>query len=230
MQWVLFDCFNTLIDDFEADGSIDGLDTIAHLPVAAGLYPSISSFRSAYSAARALNWWQSNSEVHFPVRLREVFIRDARVSCAAAEQMTDEMLDEFARSYPGSLRLTLGVEAMLQAWSRHCRLAVVSNFFMPDWPQKMLEQVGLGDYFEFVIDSAAVGAKKPEPEIYQAALQRVAVDPAQVLFVGDDYHRDVLAPRTHGMQARHVCRHGVRPGIEPSPEASAIKHWDEFRP
>ena len=94
----------------------------------------------------------------------------------------------------------------------------------------MLEQVGLGDYFEFVIDSAAVGAKKPEPEIYQAALQRVAVDPAQVLFVGDDYHRDVLAPRTHGMQARHVCRHGVRPGIEPSPEASAIKHWDEFRP
>ena len=94
----------------------------------------------------------------------------------------------------------------------------------------MLEYHGLGDYFEFVIDSAALGAKKPESEIYQAALQRVGVDPAEVLFVGDDYQRDVVAPRTHGMQARHVCRHGVRPGIDPSPEDNAIKHWDAFRP
>ncbi|MDC0174098.1 hypothetical protein OAI54_00730, partial [Pseudomonadales bacterium] len=64
---MLFDCFNTLIDDFDASGSIDGLETIAHLPVAAGLFPSVSKFRSAYTAARAVNWWQSDSEVHFEV-------------------------------------------------------------------------------------------------------------------------------------------------------------------
>ena len=230
MQWVLFDCFNTLIDDFDASGSIDGLETIAHLPVAAGLFPSVSKFRSAYTAARAVNWWQSDSEVHFEVRLREVFIRQGRAGTASADRLVSEMLDLFAQTYPASVRLTPGVEAMLQAWSTGAKLAVVSNFFMPEWPQKMLEYHRLGDYFEFVIDSAALGAKKPESEIYQAALQRVGVDPAEVLFVGDDYQRDVVAPRTHGMQARHVCRHGVRPGIDPSPEDNAIKHWDAFRP
>ena len=61
MQWVFFDCFNTLVDDFDAEGAIDGLETIAHLPVAAGLFESQAAFRSAYRTARQYNWWQTNS-------------------------------------------------------------------------------------------------------------------------------------------------------------------------
>jgi HAD superfamily hydrolase (TIGR01549 family) len=230
MQWVFFDCFNTLVDDFDAEGAIDGLETIAHLPVEAGLFESEAAFRSAYRAARQYNWWQTDSEVHFDVRLHAVFCRSGGMDAATATVLVKQMLEVFAATYPASLRLTREVEPMLQRWSKVANLAVVSNFFLPGWPQQVLAEFGLGQYFQFVIDSAAVGAKKPEPGIYQAALAQAAVAPAEVLFIGDDYERDVLMPRQLGMQARHVCRWADRPGVVASPDADAIRHWDDFQP
>ena len=235
MQWVFFDCFNTLVDDFDARGAIDGLETIAHLPVEAGLYASQDEFRSAYRAARQHNWWQTASEVHFDVRLHAVLSRNAAADGDTADGDTatllvKQMLDVFAATYPATLRLTKAVEPMLQRWSEVANLGVVSNFCLPGWPQQVLAQFGLDHYFQFVIDSAALGAKKPEPLIYAAALARAATTAAQVLFVGDDYERDVLMPRQLGMVARHVCRQADRPGVVVSPEADAIRHWDEFVP
>ncbi|MFT4633533.1 MAG: HAD superfamily hydrolase (TIGR01549 family) [Candidatus Pseudothioglobus sp.] len=229
MDWVFFDCFNTLIDDFDSQGTIDGLETIAHLPVEAGIFPTAEAFREAFRDARAVNWWRPESEVHLAVRLHAVLSRLGGVDATAADRLVDQMMTAFEATYPATLRLTPRVQEMLEHWSKVARLAVVSNFFLPGWPQQVLEAHGLGRYFEFVVDSAVIGAKKPEPEIYLEALRLAGVGADKVLFVGDDYQRDVLAPRSHGMQARHVCRFGDRPGTVVSPEMNAVRHWDEFR-
>jgi HAD superfamily hydrolase (TIGR01549 family) len=229
MDWVFFDCFNTLIDDFDSQGTIDGLETIAYLPVEAGVFDTAVAFREAFREARAVNWWRPDSEVHLAVRLQEVLVRRGGMEAPAAVGLVDEMLAAFEVTYPATLRLTPRVQEMLEHWAAVARLAVVSNFFMPGWPQQVLETHGLGQYFEFVIDSAAIGAKKPEPKIYREALRLAGVAPGNVLFVGDDYQRDVVAPREYGMQARHLCRFGHRPGTAPSPDSDPIRHWDEFR-
>jgi putative hydrolase of the HAD superfamily len=229
MDWVFFDCFNTLIDDFDSQGTIDGLETIAHLPVEAGVFATAEAFREAFREARTVNWWRPESEVHLAVRLHEMLVRREGMDLTSSVNLVDQMMVAFDATYPATLRLTPRVEEMLEYWAKVARLAVVSNFFMPGWPQQVLEANGLGKYFEFVVDSAMIGAKKPEPKIYLEALRLAGVTPAKVLFIGDDYQRDVVAPRMHGMQARHVCRFGDRPGTARSPETDAIRHWDEFR-
>ena len=161
-NWILFDCFNTLIDDFDQSGSIDGLETIQHLPVEAGVFRSAQEFRTAYNQAREVNWWQDSSEVHLGARLQALFRRQTKIPEDEIAVLVERMLDLFSLTYIDTIRLTSGVEAKLQAWSPIANLGVVSNFFLPGWPKKFLDQLDLGHYFEFVIDSAEVNSKKPE--------------------------------------------------------------------
>ena len=144
MDWVFFDCFNTLIDDFDSQGTIDGLETIAYLPVNAGVFDTAVAFREAVREARAVNWWRPESEVHLAVRLQEVLVRRGGMEATAAVRLVDEMLVAFEVTYPATLRLTPRVQEMLEHWAGVARLAVVSNFFMPGWPQQVLETHGLG--------------------------------------------------------------------------------------
>ena len=74
-----------------------------------------------------------------------------------------------------------------------------------------------------------VNEAAPEP-VAAKAIEKTAVEPSKITFVGDDFHRDVARPREFGMNARHYCRFGERPGVSKSPEAMPIKHWDSFRP
>jgi epoxide hydrolase-like predicted phosphatase len=41
------------------------------------------------------------------------------------------------------------------------------------------------ELFTVVVDSSEVGVRKPEPEIYRALIQRLGLEPAEILFVDD---------------------------------------------
>ena len=61
-----------------------------------------------------------------------------------------------------------------------------------------------GGLFEVVIDSAYVGCRKPEPEIYQLAMNMLGLkDPSEVLFV-DDFEWNVAGAEAVGMVGLHV--------------------------
>jgi putative hydrolase of the HAD superfamily len=79
------------------------------------------------------------------------------------------------------------------------RLGVVSN--SDGRVETALEAAGLRDYFDVVVDSALVGAEKPDPMIFRAALDALDVDPADALYVGDLYEVDVVGARAAGMDA-----------------------------
>jgi HAD superfamily hydrolase (TIGR01509 family) len=60
----------------------------------------------------------------------------------------------------------------------------------------------IDELFEVVVDSAFVGCRKPEPEIYEIALQRIGAPAADCLFV-DDVEVNCDAARKLGMTAVH---------------------------
>ena len=53
-----------------------------------------------------------------------------------------------------------------------------------------------------VVTSAAVGARKPDPAIFAAALELAGCDPAEALHVGDTPAEDVAGARAAGIEAR----------------------------
>ena len=79
------------------------------------------------------------------------------------------------------------------------RLAVISN--ADGRVEGLIEDAGIRDRFEFVMDSEMEGVEKPDPEIFLRACRRMGVDPAESLYVGDLYPVDVLGARKAGLQA-----------------------------
>ena len=56
--------------------------------------------------------------------------------------------------------------------------------------------------FDTVVSSAWAGARKPHPRIYRYLLEQAALDPDDVLFVGDTWAPDVEGPLRGGHDAR----------------------------
>lgn len=60
--------------------------------------------------------------------------------------------------------------------------------------------IPVDELFDFVVDSSSVGVRKPDPRIFELALQQLAdVAPHEVVFL-DDYQANVDAARALGLQ------------------------------
>lgn len=84
---------------------------------------------------------------------------------------------------------------------RGLQTGVVANSW-PD-PARVLradaEVLGLAAHLDAMVFSGDVGHRKPAPEIYLRACEELRVDPAQVVFVGDDLEQDVQGASRLGM-------------------------------
>jgi putative hydrolase of the HAD superfamily len=78
-------------------------------------------------------------------------------------------------------------------------LAVISN--ADGRVEGLIEEAGIRDRFEFVLDSELEGVEKPDPEIFLRACHRMGVDPGDSLYVGDLYPVDVLGSQKAGLRA-----------------------------
>ncbi len=92
------------------------------------------------------------------------------------------------------------------------------------WTIKQAEKLvrlGLVPYLDpkAVFISDQIGISKPNPKLYQAALQDLGLEPHEVMYVGDNPEHDVAPPQSLGMiavWARRAAKHGLEgTGIEP---------------
>lgn len=99
----------------------------------------------------------------------------------------EAVYNHFAK--PGVWMAYEDVHPTLQALrSRGLNLGVISNFDRRLHP--ILQELGLSTYFNTVTLSSEVGSDKPDPQIFQAALRAMQVNPAEAVHVGDDPHKD----------------------------------------
>jgi putative hydrolase of the HAD superfamily len=72
-----------------------------------------------------------------------------------------------------------------------------------EWEPLWRAKLPVDEIFEVVVDSAWVGMRKPDPEIYRLTLERLGgVAPERSLFV-DDNERNVETARELGMHGVH---------------------------
>jgi putative hydrolase of the HAD superfamily len=94
------------------------------------------------------------------------------------------------------------IDASLMAYIRDLhqryRTGIISNA-MSSARGLVLERWGMGDAFDHLTFSSEVGVMKPDPRIYQHALQGLGVQPAEAVFI-DDFLRNVDGARAVGMQ------------------------------
>ena len=107
----------------------------------------------------------------------------------------DRLVDGFCSKTERTLRRNALLLARLK---ERYRLGVVSNFYGN--VATLCEEAGLSDHLEVILDSTCVGLSKPDPEIFRLALKQIKAGPAEVIFVGDSFERDIIPARNVGMK------------------------------
>ena len=87
------------------------------------------------------------------------------------------------------------------------RLVVVSNWDVS--LDEVLDRLGLAPMLDGVVTSAAVGVRKPSPEIFEHALALAGVTAHDAVHVGDSLAEDVAGARAAGIEAVLIKRDGA---------------------
>ena len=208
IKTLFFDAAGTLVHLAEPPGA-----TYARIAARYGLETEAEAMNRAFRAA----WKSSPAPVHPEGQAPEDDDRGwwralvAKSFAAAlgrplAEAELGPLFEELYASFaqPSAWRVHEDVLPVLQAVQGRCRLFVLSNF------DKRLRTIlaghGLDPWFEGMIISSEVGASKPHPRIFQAALRMAGARPEECLHVGDDARADVEGATAAGMQAYLVER------------------------
>jgi putative hydrolase of the HAD superfamily len=90
------------------------------------------------------------------------------------------------------------VEYLRRVRERGFRLALLTNN-VREWEPRWRRMVPVDELFDVVVDSAFVGMRKPEPEIYALTLERLGVAGDECVFV-DDIEVNCQVARELGMR------------------------------
>lgn len=88
-------------------------------------------------------------------------------------------------------------------------LGVISNF--EEWLERLLESLGVSRFFPVRVISGVEGIEKPDPRIFEIALERAGVAAAESVYVGDHPFFDVEAAAVAGMLPVLIDRRGRYP-------------------
>jgi putative hydrolase of the HAD superfamily len=86
------------------------------------------------------------------------------------------------------------------------RIGLISNF--EGWLEELLVELQLGDIFEVSVISGLVGVEKPDPRIYEIALDKARTAPGAAVHVGDSKRLDAEPAAAVGMRAVLLDRSG----------------------
>lgn len=81
------------------------------------------------------------------------------------------------------------------------RLGLISNASDEANVQRLIDTAGLRRWFDPILVSAALGIRKPNPRIFEMALEAWGTPPEAVVVVGDTLGADVLGAQLTGMRS-----------------------------
>jgi len=116
-------------------------------------------------------------------------------------------------------------EVLTELKRKSIGLGVVSNWDCT--ARDILSSAGLIDFFDHLIISCEVDCRKPDPRIFNLALQTAAVGARQCLYVGDNYYDDAVGSRKVGMNALIINRFGSL-GIEEIDDCPIINRLSDI--
>jgi putative hydrolase of the HAD superfamily len=122
---------------------------------------------------------------------------------AALPEILTRILERHRREHLWNWPDPAAAEVFAKLKNRGYRLGVISN--SDGSIERSMKKFGFAPFFECMIDSHVVGIEKPDPRIFELALQQLGLPrvrglPAErCVYVGDNYDRDVIGARRAGL-------------------------------
>jgi len=122
-----------------------------------------------------------------------------QIKAVAAEEGLDIELAEMFGSMGGSSIRADMVDKAIQLRAGGYRTALITNN-IKEFSDGWRAMIPVDDMFEVIVDSSAVGMRKPDPRIYQMTLDQLGVAPDRSVFL-DDAPGNIAAAKALGMAA-----------------------------
>lgn len=100
---------------------------------------------------------------------------------------------------------TDATEVLSEIREREYATALVTNFDHYPYVRDLIPRLGNGEMFDEIVISSEVGFDKPQPEIFQVALQRLGVEPGATVHIGDD-DVDINGANAAGIRPVRIVR------------------------
>jgi putative hydrolase of the HAD superfamily len=126
-----------------------------------------------------------------------VLLESAGVEAARAAPIVDQLEASHAEDQLWRVEIDGTATALAALRARGLVTGVVSN--ADGRVEAVLRRLGLAPHLDLVVDSHLEGVEKPDPEIFQRALDRLSLSAPRTLYVGDIYSIDVLGARAAGL-------------------------------
>jgi putative hydrolase of the HAD superfamily len=143
--------------------------------------------------------WQRHPELaHNVTALRRVLLEELQRDAGYSEEDAREGAGAaFAAFIAERQRVELYSDALhvLEALARDYRLGALTN------GNADVYKTDAGEYCDFAFLAEEVGASKPAPALFEAALAHTGARASEVVHVGDNPEHDVLGARRAGMRA-----------------------------
>ena len=141
-------------------------------------------------------------EVEYPAQVRRLL---GEFDVEVDDEALAGFLEAEHAAWAPARQLAGSTHALLEALrDRGLLLGLVSNAFdPPDLLHRDLEQLGVTERLDVAVFSSEIGRRKPDPAIFEHALNAIGVDPGDTLFVGDNLANDIAGAAALGM---HTCQ------------------------
>ena len=224
LRAVLFDWGHTLMDfvwddDYVAAGIRAGLAAVGAPAEAA------EAVTTRYAAEARLHDWEVPEEVEYAPLVRAML---SEVGVDLHDDQLDIYLQAEHEAWAPARRPTALSQSLLDAiHERRLMTGLVSN----TWESRRLllsdlDEQGLRTRLDAIVFSSDLGVRKPRPEIFGRALDELAVEPQDALFVGDRLGADIQGARGVGMRTVQAMWYRAEEADGIEPDFRAFTHFD----
>ncbi len=153
------------------------------------------------------NIWNKNNEVTHLDQIRFIL----KAASKGAIRMREEWVEDLSSAYVSAILevppyLNPDARKVLQSLKEQgklvgliCNVGLTPGFGI----RRFLTKKDIVKYFDLMLFSDEVGFRKPNPEIFRLAAQRLKVEPYETVHVGDNLKSDVWGAKNAGFRAVH---------------------------
>ncbi len=142
-----------------------------------------------------------DSDLGRQAQIGRVTLQDVWAWAGESLGLSADELAAFEHDFWAGDRLDHDLARTIRKLHARYRTALLSNSWVRDG-RALADELGLADAIDVCVVSAEVGVVKPDPRIYRITLERLAVLPAEAVFV-DDFVENIDAARRLGIQVIH---------------------------
>lgn len=205
---LLFDLDDTLFDHQHSDHS--GHDAVrnhypcfSNVPLADFIHSAETIMDSAWvkvmSGAISVHEWRTDSFRQLFACYDGATALD-RETCMEAAQL-------YRQTYKDSRQAMAGAAELLESLRAHVTIGVVTNHFTPEQVEK-LALCKLDHLVDFMVCVDDANAPKPQPHMFELALEKAKAEPPDAVMVGDSWSSDVMGATALGIRAVWINRQG----------------------